>query len=197
MTDEAHVSLVPIARWARSYRRADLRYDLVAGVTVSALVVPKALGYAGIAGVPIENGLYAAAAGCLLYAVFGTSRQISTGPSSALAAIAASAAGDQRCRPSGSRPRSWSPPSPCSPGCCSSAPPCSAGLALAAAVQGGDHRLPVRRGDRCRHRRAPQADRHDARRHEQLAGVRQLAAGRSAISTGRRSSSGSSRWPSS
>src|SRR3954447_8039369 len=83
---------VPIVRWARSYRRADLRFDLVAGVTVSALVVPKALGYAGIAGVPIEQGLYAAAAGCLIYAVFGTSRQISTGPSSALAAIAASAA---------------------------------------------------------------------------------------------------------
>src|SRR4051794_38822625 len=83
---------VPIVRWARSYRRADFRFDLIAGVTVSALVVPKALGYAGIAGVPVERGLYAAAAGCLLYAVFGTSRQISTGPSSALAAIAASAA---------------------------------------------------------------------------------------------------------
>src|SRR6478735_604688 len=92
MTDTGTRSLVPIVRWARSYRRADLRFDLVAGVTVSALVVPKALGYAGIAGVPIEQGLYAAAAGCLIYAVFGTSRQISTGPSSALAAIAASAA---------------------------------------------------------------------------------------------------------
>ena len=59
-------------------------------MTVSALVVPKALGYAGIAGVPIQNGLYAAAAGSLIYAIFGTSRQISTGPSSALAAVAAS-----------------------------------------------------------------------------------------------------------
>jgi sulfate permease, SulP family len=83
--------LVPIARWARTYRRADARYDVIAGITVSALVVPKALGYADIAQVPVENGLYAAAAGTLIYAVFGTSRQISTGPSSALAAIAASA----------------------------------------------------------------------------------------------------------
>ncbi len=82
---------LPIARWLPSYRRADLRYDVIAGVTVSALVVPKALGYAGIAQVPVENGLYAAAAGALIYAAFGTSRQISTGPSSALAAIAASA----------------------------------------------------------------------------------------------------------
>jgi MFS superfamily sulfate permease-like transporter len=55
------------------------------------LVVPKNLGYAGIAGIPLQNGLYAAAAGAILYPVFGTSRQISTGPSSALAAVAAGA----------------------------------------------------------------------------------------------------------
>lgn len=85
------MSLLSITEWLPRYRRADLRLDVVAGVTVAALVVPKALGYAGIALIPIENGLYAAAAGALLYALFGTSRQISTGPSSALAAVAASA----------------------------------------------------------------------------------------------------------
>ena len=58
---------------------------------MAALIVPKNLGYAGIVGVPLQNGLYAAAAGAILYAVFGTSRQISTGPSSGLAAVAASA----------------------------------------------------------------------------------------------------------
>ena len=58
---------------------------------MAALIVPKNLGYASIAGVPVQNGLYAAAAGAILYAVFGTSRQISTGPSSGLAAVAASA----------------------------------------------------------------------------------------------------------
>ena len=58
---------------------------------MAALVVPKALGYAGIVGVPIQYGLYAAAAGALIYAVFGSSRQISTGPSSALAAVAGGA----------------------------------------------------------------------------------------------------------
>jgi high affinity sulfate transporter 1 len=58
---------------------------------VAALIVPKNLGYAAIAGIPVQNGLYAAAAGAILYAVFGTSRQISTGPSSGLAAVAASA----------------------------------------------------------------------------------------------------------
>ena len=82
---------VPILDWGRTYDRAWLRGDLVAGLTVAALVVPKSLGYAGIAGVPIQHGLYAAAAGTVLYALFGTVRQISTGPSSALAAVAGSA----------------------------------------------------------------------------------------------------------
>ena len=58
---------------------------------MAALVVPKSLGYAGIAGVPIQHGLFAAAAGTILYALFGTAKQISTGPSSALAAVAGSA----------------------------------------------------------------------------------------------------------
>ena len=80
-----------MAGWIRSYERRWLRGDLIAGVTVAALIVPKNLGYAGIAGIPLQNGLYAAAAGAILYAVFGTSRQISTGPSSGLAAVAASA----------------------------------------------------------------------------------------------------------
>ena len=52
---------------------------------------PKGLGYAEIAGVPIEHGLYACAAGTIIYALLGTSRQISTGPSSALSAVAGSA----------------------------------------------------------------------------------------------------------
>ena len=82
---------VPIFAQLRSYNRSWLRSDLIAGVTVAALIVPKNLGYAGIAGIPLQNGLYAAAAGAIVYAIFGTSRQISTGPSSALAAVAASA----------------------------------------------------------------------------------------------------------
>src|SRR5262245_64741676 len=73
---------VPIVGWLRSYDRRWLRGDLVAGVAVAALIIPKNLGYAGIAGIPLQNGLYAAAAGAILYAIFGTSRQISTGPRS-------------------------------------------------------------------------------------------------------------------
>ena len=82
---------VPIVGVLRTYDRRWLRTDVAAGVAVAALIVPKNLGYAGIAGIPLQNGLYAAAAGAILYAIFGTSRQISTGPSSGLAAVAASA----------------------------------------------------------------------------------------------------------
>jgi SulP family sulfate permease len=83
--------LLPILKWAPEYQREWLRPDLIAGLAVAALVVPKSLGYAGIAGVPIQHGLFAALAGTILYALFGTAKQISTGPSSALAAVAGSA----------------------------------------------------------------------------------------------------------
>ena len=83
--------LLPILTWLPGYDRRWLRGDIAAGVAVTALVVPKNLGYAGIAGVPLENGLYAAAAGAIVYALFCTSRHISTGPSSSLAAVAGGA----------------------------------------------------------------------------------------------------------
>ena len=83
--------IFPILQWAPAYERHWFRPDLIAGLTVAALVVPKSLGYAGIAGVPIQHGLYAAAAGAIIYAIFGTCKQIATGPSSALAAVAGGA----------------------------------------------------------------------------------------------------------
>jgi SulP family sulfate permease len=81
--------VAPIVDWLPRYQRRWLRPDVIAGISVAALVVPKSLGYATIAGVPIQHGLYAAAAGAILYAIFGGSGQIATGPSSALAAVAA------------------------------------------------------------------------------------------------------------
>jgi sulfate permease, SulP family len=83
--------VIPIVAWLPGYERRWLRGDLAAGVAVTALVVPKNLGYADIAGVPLQNGLYAAAAGGIVYALFCTSRHISTGPSSSLAAVAGGA----------------------------------------------------------------------------------------------------------
>ena len=83
--------LVPILDWLPRYDRRLLAGDLAAGIAVTAMIVPKDLGYAAIAGVPVQNGLYAAAAGAIIYALFCTSRQISTGPSSSLAAVAGGA----------------------------------------------------------------------------------------------------------
>jgi len=83
--------IVPAIGWLPRYERRRFRGDVTAGIAVTALVVPKNLGYAGIAGVPLQSGLYAAAAGAIIYALFCTSRQISTGPSSSLAAVAGGA----------------------------------------------------------------------------------------------------------
>src|SRR5262245_66031226 len=82
---------MPVVGWLPRYERSWLRADVTAGIAVTALVVPKNLGYAEIAGVPVQNGLYAAAAGAIVYALFCTSRHISTGPSSSLAAVAGGA----------------------------------------------------------------------------------------------------------
>ena len=83
----------------RGYRMAWLRPDVVAGLTVWAVLVPEALAYATIAGVPPVVGLYAAVPALLLYAAFGSSRHLVVGPMSATAALSAAivapfAAGD-------------------------------------------------------------------------------------------------------
>ena len=84
--------LLPIVSWLPSYDRSWLRGDIAAGVAVTALIVPKNLGYAGFAGVPLENGLYAAPLPARSSTrSSGTSRHISTGPSSSLAAVAGGA----------------------------------------------------------------------------------------------------------
>ena len=81
------VSFFPIVGWLPRYQSAWLRLDLIAALTVWALVVPEAMAYAGIAGMPPEYGLYAAPLALLGYAIFGTSRHLNVGPSSTVAAL--------------------------------------------------------------------------------------------------------------
>jgi SulP family sulfate permease len=81
--------LVPIASWASTYRVAGLRGDVVAGLTVWALLVPEAMAYASLAGMPPETGLYTALLAPVLYAIFGSSRQLNVGPSSTVAVMSA------------------------------------------------------------------------------------------------------------
>jgi SulP family sulfate permease len=78
---------LPIAMWLPNYDRAWLRADVIAGLSVWALMVPSTMGYATISGVPVQYGLYAAAAGLIGYALFTTSKQVTQGPSSSTAAV--------------------------------------------------------------------------------------------------------------
>jgi high affinity sulfate transporter 1 len=76
------------------YQRKWLRGDIIAGLTVWAVLVPEALAYASIAGVSPVVGLYAAPGALLLYAAFGSSRQLMIGPGAATAALSAAAVGE-------------------------------------------------------------------------------------------------------
>jgi high affinity sulfate transporter 1 len=84
-----------LGRWlpgvevARHYQRAWLRPDLVAGVVVTALLIPAGMGYAEAAGLPPETGLYATIVPLLAYALLGPSRILVLGPDSSLAPIIA------------------------------------------------------------------------------------------------------------
>jgi len=83
------------------YRPGWLRGDLVAGLTVWAVLVPEALAYASIAGVSPVAGLYAAPGALIGYAAFGSSRQLVTGPMAATAALSAAAVGQVAAGKSG------------------------------------------------------------------------------------------------
>ena len=78
----------------RGYERPWLRGDLVAGLTLWAILVPQALAYAGIAGVSPVVGLYAAPGALLLYAALGSSRVLVVGPMAAAAALSAATVAD-------------------------------------------------------------------------------------------------------
>lgn len=94
-----HRFRLPLFEWLPGYSRANLNGDLVAGLTVGAMLVPQGMGYALLAGLPPQVGLYAAVLPLLAYAAIGGSRQLGVGPtaiSSLLTAalVAKLAAGD-------------------------------------------------------------------------------------------------------
>jgi high affinity sulfate transporter 1 len=80
---------VPGLRTLRQYRRAWLPSDLLAGVVLTALLVPVGMGYAQAAGLPPITGLYATIVPLVAYAIFGPSRVMVLGPDSSLAALIA------------------------------------------------------------------------------------------------------------
>jgi high affinity sulfate transporter 1 len=80
-------SLLPIAGWLPRYQAAWLPLDLIAGVTLAAYAVPVSLAYAGLADVPPQMGLYCYLLAGLGYAVFGSSRHLAIGPTSAISLL--------------------------------------------------------------------------------------------------------------
>ncbi|MEP4532538.1 MAG: sulfate permease [Cyclobacteriaceae bacterium] len=72
--------ILPITSWLPAYRRSDLNGDLFAGVTVGIMLIPQGMAYALIAGLPPVYGLYASIVPQIIYAFFGTSRQLSVAP---------------------------------------------------------------------------------------------------------------------
>ena len=84
---------VPIVRWLPTYDRANLRVDTVAGVVGWGVMVPVAMAYAGLAGVPPELGLVTAFTALAAYAVLGTSRHLKVTASSSIAIMSASVVG--------------------------------------------------------------------------------------------------------
>jgi high affinity sulfate transporter 1 len=79
----------PILDWLPCYPKGGLRSDLIAGLTTSAVVIPQAMAYASIAGLPIEAGIYAAIVPAVIYAVLGTSRPLSVSTTSTIAILSA------------------------------------------------------------------------------------------------------------
>ncbi len=81
---------LPIVDWLPHYKTEWLRFDIIAALSVWALLVPQSIAYGSIAGVPLQFGLYAALGALIGYALFGTAGQVITGPSAAIAAVSAS-----------------------------------------------------------------------------------------------------------
>lgn len=71
---------LPIAEWLPRYKKTDLQGDLSAGLTVGIMLIPQGMAYAMLAGLEPIHGLYAVTVPLLLYAIFGTSRQLAVGP---------------------------------------------------------------------------------------------------------------------
>jgi len=84
---------IAVADWLFGYRSDWLQPDIIAGLTAGAVVIPKAMAYATIAGLPVEIGLYTAFVPMVIYAVLGTSRPLSVSTTTTLAILTAAELG--------------------------------------------------------------------------------------------------------
>ena len=79
----------PLLPWLQGYSSKTFRLDIVAGLTAAAVVIPKAMAYASIAGLPVQVGLYTAFVPMIIYAILGTSRTMSFSTTSTIAILTA------------------------------------------------------------------------------------------------------------
>ncbi len=79
----------PILSWLPAYQSPWLRADLLAGLTTAAVVIPQAMAYATLAGLPVEVGLYASLTPMVVYALLGTSRVLSVSVTSTISLLTA------------------------------------------------------------------------------------------------------------
>ena len=80
---------LPITKWIRKYNKNSLYYDFIAGITVGLMLVPQSLAYAALAGLSPEYGLYASYTGVFIYFLFGTSKDLQTGPAALVSMLVA------------------------------------------------------------------------------------------------------------
>src|SRR3954466_8718863 len=75
---------LPVSTWLPAYKKAFVRWDLIAGITLASFVLPESMAYATLAGVPTYFGIYCCLAGGLFFALFTSSRQVAVGPTSSI-----------------------------------------------------------------------------------------------------------------
>ncbi len=93
LKDRQSLASLPIADWLFSYKKDWFRPDLIAGLTAAAVVIPKAMAYATIAGLPVQVGLYTALVPMTIYAVLGSSRPLSVSTTTTIAILTATELG--------------------------------------------------------------------------------------------------------
>jgi SulP family sulfate permease len=85
--------LIPALTWLRTYQKQWLRMDVIAGLIAAAVVIPKAMAFATIAGLPVQVGLYTAFVPMVVYVLLGTSRPLSVSTTTTIAILTAAELG--------------------------------------------------------------------------------------------------------
>ena len=82
-------AFIPAIAWLRGYKKPWLRADILAGLIAAAVVIPKAMAFATIAGLPVQVGLYTAFIPMFVYALLGTSRPLSVSTTTTISILTA------------------------------------------------------------------------------------------------------------